>query len=335
MPVLRRTLRAAVGALGRDPTAAPAHLFLGGKNLGGQVALDLRQHAAARRRPVPDGLPAAPAGPPGEAPGRSALPDREPDAVPAGRPRPHLRSRRAAQDADARRRADRALRRRRRRTATSRCRRSRPRTEDEVRDEISARSTSGSRRCWESTRLSDASDLYFAQIPVGQMANLAYLIGSRSDPRGAGRRPGLERRRAARPGRGGRHAAWSARSSRTTTRTTSAARSSGMEIEGVARLLERAPMPIYVNEHEADGTRKVTGASESDLVREDGRRRDRARRDPRAPAPHAGPHAGLAVLPGRGGRASPGELVSGDTLFLGSCGRVDLPGATRRRCTGA
>lgn len=41
MPVLRRTLRAAVGALGRDPTAAPAHLFLGGKGLGGQVAADL------------------------------------------------------------------------------------------------------------------------------------------------------------------------------------------------------------------------------------------------------------------------------------------------------
>lgn len=39
--VLRRTLRAAIGALGRDPTAAPAHLFLGGKGLGGQVAADL------------------------------------------------------------------------------------------------------------------------------------------------------------------------------------------------------------------------------------------------------------------------------------------------------
>lgn len=38
--VLRRTLRAALGALGRDPTAAPAHLFLGGKGLGGQIALD-------------------------------------------------------------------------------------------------------------------------------------------------------------------------------------------------------------------------------------------------------------------------------------------------------
>lgn len=47
MPVLRRTLRAAVGALGRDPTAAPAHLFLGGKGLGGQVAADL---ASARVR---------------------------------------------------------------------------------------------------------------------------------------------------------------------------------------------------------------------------------------------------------------------------------------------
>lgn len=41
MPVLRRTLRAAVAALGRDPTAAPAHLFLGGKGLGAQAASDL------------------------------------------------------------------------------------------------------------------------------------------------------------------------------------------------------------------------------------------------------------------------------------------------------
>jgi predicted alpha/beta-hydrolase family hydrolase len=50
-PVLRRTLRAAVSALGRDPTAAPAHLFLGGKGLGAQVAAGL---AGARVRA--DGL---------------------------------------------------------------------------------------------------------------------------------------------------------------------------------------------------------------------------------------------------------------------------------------
>lgn len=45
--VLRRTMRAAIGALARDPTAAPAHLFLGGKGLGGQIAADL---ASARVR---------------------------------------------------------------------------------------------------------------------------------------------------------------------------------------------------------------------------------------------------------------------------------------------
>jgi predicted alpha/beta-hydrolase family hydrolase len=39
--VLRRTMRAAVGILASDPTAAPAHLFLGGKGLGGQVAAEV------------------------------------------------------------------------------------------------------------------------------------------------------------------------------------------------------------------------------------------------------------------------------------------------------
>ena len=41
LQVLRRTFRAAVGALAQDPTAAPAHLFVGGKGLGGQIAADL------------------------------------------------------------------------------------------------------------------------------------------------------------------------------------------------------------------------------------------------------------------------------------------------------
>ena len=38
---LRRTFRAAVAALSRDPTAAPGHLFLAGKGLGAQTAADL------------------------------------------------------------------------------------------------------------------------------------------------------------------------------------------------------------------------------------------------------------------------------------------------------
>ena len=136
--VLRRTLRAALGALGRDPTAAPAHLFLGGKGLGGQVALDL---ASSRLRV--DGLflmsyPLHPAGPARQAPGRSAVPHRQPGALPAGQPRPHLRSRRAAPHADARRRAERAASSVRRPIATSSVPKKSPRTSEEVRDEIAA-----------------------------------------------------------------------------------------------------------------------------------------------------------------------------------------------------
>ncbi len=51
MPILRRTYQSAVSILGRDPTAAPAHIFTGGKNLGALVAA----HAATSRVPV-DGL---------------------------------------------------------------------------------------------------------------------------------------------------------------------------------------------------------------------------------------------------------------------------------------
>ena len=32
MPILLRTYQSAVSILGRDPTAAPAHIFIGGKN---------------------------------------------------------------------------------------------------------------------------------------------------------------------------------------------------------------------------------------------------------------------------------------------------------------
>lgn len=39
--VLDRTMRSAIALLGRDPTAAPAHVFLAGKGLGSRVAADL------------------------------------------------------------------------------------------------------------------------------------------------------------------------------------------------------------------------------------------------------------------------------------------------------
>lgn len=52
LAVLVQTLRAAVAVLGRDPTSAPAHLFLGGKNLGAAVIA----HLAATSRVRVEGL---------------------------------------------------------------------------------------------------------------------------------------------------------------------------------------------------------------------------------------------------------------------------------------
>jgi glyoxylase-like metal-dependent hydrolase (beta-lactamase superfamily II) len=173
--------------------------------------------------------------------------------------------------------------------------------------------------------LSAKSDLYFAQIPVGQMENLAYLIGSRSsrevllvDP------------------------AWSVdalldRAEADGMRPMGALVTHyhqdhvggeifGMRIEGVARLLERAPMPIFVNDLEAEGTRRVTGASESDLRRMSGGDAI-TMGEVRVTLLHTPGHTpgSQCFLVEEAG--APGRLVSGDTLFLGSCGRVDLPGS--------
>jgi glyoxylase-like metal-dependent hydrolase (beta-lactamase superfamily II) len=173
--------------------------------------------------------------------------------------------------------------------------------------------------------VSGASDLYFAQIPVGEMANLAYLIGSRSTREALLVDP-----------------AWSVdalldRAEQDGMKVVGALVTHyhqdhvggsifGMEIEGVARLLERAPVPIYVNQHEAEGTRRVTGASASDLVAKSGgdliELGSVRVRLLHTPGHTPGSQCFLVEEAGQ-----PGRLVSGDTLFLGSCGRVDLPGA--------
>jgi hypothetical protein len=41
LAALERTLRSAIAFLGRDPSAAPAHVFVGGKNLGAQAVVQL------------------------------------------------------------------------------------------------------------------------------------------------------------------------------------------------------------------------------------------------------------------------------------------------------
>ncbi len=94
----------------------------------------------------------------------------------------------------------------------------------------------------------------------------------------------------------------------------------GFTVEGLPTLMEKRPVPIYVNEHEADGLMKVTGVSKTDLkIQSTGDTLDLD---------------GLPITflhtPGH----TPGSqcfqvgkrLVSGDTLFVQGCGRVDLPG---------
>jgi glyoxylase-like metal-dependent hydrolase (beta-lactamase superfamily II) len=168
------------------------------------------------------------------------------------------------------------------------------------------------------------SDLWFAQVPVGEMANFAYGIGNRQtrecllvDP------------------------AWNVdalldRAAADGMRVTGAlvthyhqdhvgGRIFGMEIEGLAQLMARAPVPVHVNAHEAEGVQKVTGLSASDLVRHeagDAIELDGVRvRLLHTPGHTPGSQCFLVEEPG-----APGRLVSGDTLFLRSCGRVDLPG---------
>lgn len=94
----------------------------------------------------------------------------------------------------------------------------------------------------------------------------------------------------------------------------------GLSIEGVGKLLERQPVPLYVNKHEAEGVKVVTGVSDSDLRRvEGGDRLELGRVEVRfLHTPGHTPGSQCFLIGNR--------LVAGDTLFVEGCGRVDLPG---------
>jgi glyoxylase-like metal-dependent hydrolase (beta-lactamase superfamily II) len=168
-------------------------------------------------------------------------------------------------------------------------------------------------------------DLYFRQMLVGQMQNLAYLVGSRSarqalivDPAWAvdemldkAEEDGVEVVGALVTHYHQDHIGGSI---------------FGMDIQGIPRLLERQPMPIHVNRHEGDGVIQVVGCSESDLVRHDGGDviEVGGMRVRLLHTPGHTPGSQCFMVEEKG---DPGRLVAGDTLFLGACGRVDLPGA--------
>lgn len=92
-------------------------------------------------------------------------------------------------------------------------------------------------------------------------------------------------------------------------------------IEGLAELLERQGVKAWVHKLEADGVRKVTGLSESDLARVDSGDK-LAIGNVEVEFLHTPGHT-----PGSQCFRIHNTLVSGDTLFINGCGRVDLPGS--------
>jgi hydroxyacylglutathione hydrolase len=95
----------------------------------------------------------------------------------------------------------------------------------------------------------------------------------------------------------------------------------GQNIQGAAELVSRVKARVYVNRNEAEGVKRVSGLSDSDLVKVD-----------------AGDVFKVGELdvkfihtpghtPGSQCFLVDGNLISGDTLFVNSCGRVDLPGS--------
>jgi glyoxylase-like metal-dependent hydrolase (beta-lactamase superfamily II) len=95
----------------------------------------------------------------------------------------------------------------------------------------------------------------------------------------------------------------------------------GQSIQGVAELLELRPMKIYVHREEAHGLRRVTGTSESDLEKVDSGQK-LSIGDVEIEFLHTPGHT-----PGSQCFLVRNSLVSGDTLFIQGCGRVDLPGS--------
>ena len=163
-------------------------------------------------------------------------------------------------------------------------------------------------------------DLFLEQIPLGPMENFVYMIGSKSTREVALVDP-----------------AWDIEfllnfieqqdlklSSVLVTHYHPDHIGGGMgghSIEGIADIIEKNPVKIFVNKHEAEGVKKVTGVSDSDIN-----------------VVESGDHLTIGLndieflhTPGH----TPGSqcfkindnLISGDTLFIQGCGRVDLPGS--------
>lgn len=94
----------------------------------------------------------------------------------------------------------------------------------------------------------------------------------------------------------------------------------GHNIAGLAEFISKRPVKVHVNRIESEGVKQVTGLSDSDLEKHHGGE-EIAIGDIKVRLLHTPGHT-----PGSQCFLASGALVSGDTLFIGGCGRVDLPG---------
>ena len=95
----------------------------------------------------------------------------------------------------------------------------------------------------------------------------------------------------------------------------------GHQITGAAELTARVPAKVYIHRAELPFVQRLTGLSASDVVPVDGGD-DVAIGNLKITMVHTPGHT-----PGSQCFLVGNALVSGDTLFIGSCGRVDLPGS--------
>ena len=96
---------------------------------------------------------------------------------------------------------------------------------------------------------------------------------------------------------------------------------SSNQIEGLAELMAKNPVKAYAHRAEAAGVKKVTGLSDSDIAAVDSGDVLKVG-EVEVEFLHTPGHT-----PGSQCFRIRNTLVSGDTLFINGCGRVDLPGS--------
>lgn len=96
----------------------------------------------------------------------------------------------------------------------------------------------------------------------------------------------------------------------------------GFDIEGLSELLALNPCPVHAHRLEKEGIIKITGISQNDVIAHESGDIVKAG-DIEIKLLHTPGHT-----PGSLCFRVKDALVSGDTLFLNGCGRVDLPGGS-------